>query len=109
MCRVCDIFSKYNGTDCECNIGYFGNRDKCEKCHPSCGRCSGPEANQCITCIDITFTLAKGYCAKDTPCPIGFYLNDSTCARCSDYCQLCVNELECGECSVGFKIELIMT
>ncbi len=29
VCTVCDPRTRYNGTDCVCNLGYFGNRDKC--------------------------------------------------------------------------------
>ena len=28
-CRVCDPRTTYNGTDCVCNLGFYGNRDKC--------------------------------------------------------------------------------
>lgn len=108
VCRVCDPATTYNGSDCVCNIGYFGTRDKCNKCHESCGKCTGPDANNCVTCADITFSFSNGYCAKNTPCAIGNYLNGSSCAKCSDYCQMCVSELECGECSTGFKISLLM-
>jgi hypothetical protein len=29
VCTICDPKTKYNGTDCVCNLGYYGNRDKC--------------------------------------------------------------------------------
>lgn len=78
VCTVCDPRTRYNGTDCECNLGFFGNRNKCEKCHASCSKCTGPEANQCQSCSDVSLILQKGFCSKNTPCDPGFFL-DKTC------------------------------
>lgn len=39
-CRQCDPNSFYARGDCECNLGFYGKgRDKCYKCHGSCGKC----------------------------------------------------------------------
>jgi proprotein convertase subtilisin/kexin type 5 len=79
QCVLCDPRTKYNGTDCVCNLGYFGNRDLCTKCHDSCATCSGPEANQCQSCSDVSLILQNGYCSKNIPCDPGFFLGETSC------------------------------
>lgn len=88
-CQSCPLASTYNGTQCECNLGYFNVSNTCKQCNPTCSRCTGESANQCTACVDITYTLKDGYCTRNNTCPIGTYLNGSTCAKCGDYCQSC--------------------
>ena len=108
MCRTCDINTNYNGQDCFCNRGYFGTRDKCNPCHNTCGTCFGNAANQCTTCLDITYTLSGGYCTRGTgPCPIGTYLEGTSCQGCSEYCKSCTSLNNCQSCSDGFQLSSI--
>ena len=104
-CRTCDINSTYNGRDCVCNHGFYGNADKCEKCHASCGSCEGPGANQCKTCSDVSYNLNNGYCTRNAPCPNGLFLNKDTCKPCSSYCDTCDSEQVCTKCVTGFQLE----
>ena len=75
VCTVCDSRTRYNGTDCVCQLGYYGTRDKCNKCHASCSVCTGPAANQCQACSDVAMALQNGYCTKLSPCDPGFFLD----------------------------------
>ena len=73
-CRTCHPNSSYNGSHCECNHGYFGDQDNCEKCHDTCGSCSGVEAHECLSCIDTSYNLENGFCTKGL-CNPGFYFH----------------------------------
>ncbi|KCV68119.1 hypothetical protein H696_05377 [Fonticula alba] len=62
----------------------------CGPCHPTCGRCSGPGADQCTDCSE-GLTLVAGTCtcpvdgACRTGCPAGCSVCDATgtaCLRC---------------------------
>lgn len=102
QCRACDPRTKYDGKDCICNLGYFGNRDLCTPCHKSCSQCTGPEANQCLSCSDVSLVLEKGYCSKNSPCNFGFFLDNGQCTKCLDNCLDCESVFECKTCSIGF-------
>jgi len=101
-CRTCDPRTKYDGKDCVCNLGFFGNRDLCTPCHKSCSQCTGPQADKCTACSDISLVLEKGFCAKNTPCGLGFFVDAGGCTKCTDYCIDCNNQFECTTCAVGF-------
>lgn len=104
-CILCDPRTKYNGTDCVCNLGFYGNRDKCNKCHDSCASCSGPEANQCLSCSDVSLILQNGYCSKNTPCDPGFFMGEASCEKCTDNCIICDDIFQCQQCSIGYEIQ----
>lgn len=109
-CQVCDLRTNYNGLDCQCNLGYFGNRDKCNKCHDSCGTCSSHEANKCLSCSDVSLILQNGYCTKNSPCDPGFYLQSpteqgSSCQKCTDNCIICDDIFDCQQCAVGYALQ----
>lgn len=65
------------------------NRRECVKCHPSCGRCIGPTANDCIACSNPEESLVGFSCMKD--CPHGTFPNQVTgvCERCHPTCETC--------------------
>lgn len=46
-CVACNAQAFYNGKECVCNGGWYGNGIQCQMCHPSCRKCSGPNANEC--------------------------------------------------------------
>lgn len=109
QCTTCDPRTRYNGTDCVCQLGYYGTRDKCNKCHASCSVCSGPEANQCSACSDVSMILQNGYCTKNSPCDPGFFLdenNTKTCQKCTDNCIICDNIFECQQCAIGYQTQV---
>ena len=103
-CQKCDINASYNGRECVCNHGFYEKRGKCEKCHHSCGKCKGPNANQCTSCSDVSYTLKDGYCTRGTPCPDGLFLNGKECKPCSSYCESCTTEDTCNKCIDGFDV-----
>lgn len=107
VCQTCDANSYYNGNDCICNLGFYGaGKDKCNKCHSSCGKCIGPQEDQCTTCSDVSFTLTKrgdcGICSRISPCPVGLYKDKDECKPCSSYCSECSSESVCKTCIEGF-------
>lgn len=109
-CLTCDPNSYYNGATCVCNIGFFGTgKDKCNKCHGSCAKCTGPQEDQCTMCSDVSYTLKKGpsgcgLCTRNNPCPIGLYDDRGDCRPCSSYCSQCVSENVCKSCISGFEL-----
>lgn len=56
-----------------CPVGYYEDMEegRCGQCHPTCGSCSGPLADDCETCSTFSPKLYKGACTKD--CPAGTY------------------------------------
>ena len=106
MCRTCDLNSTYNGKDCVCNHGFYGNADKCNQCHPTCGKCSGPGAHECLTCTDVSFDLKNGYCSRNPVCPTGLFLDEGSksCRPCSSYCSSCTSDQHCQKCVTGFSV-----
>lgn len=62
---------------------------KCIQCDPSCARCIGPTANDCIACSHPDESLVGFTCRKD--CPQGTFPNRATgvCERCHPTCNTC--------------------
>lgn len=54
------------GTGCACLAGYYGT-DCGKQCHVTCSSCSGPEAEDCLSCFDQALLSPLGTCE----CPIG--------------------------------------
>jgi hypothetical protein len=108
-CVTCDINSNYNATlqNCICNRGFYGDRTQCLKCDSSCGKCSGPNANQCLDCVDVSYSLLNGVCSKTPTCVSGMYLSGSTCKPCSAYCSSCKDENTCTQCTSGFSLNTV--
>lgn len=52
-----------------CPMGYYEDMEegRCSHCHPTCGSCSGPLADDCETCAAFSPRLYKGSCSKDCP------------------------------------------
>lgn len=109
VCITCAPNSFYTGKDCSCNIGFYGDgRNKCNKCHSSCGKCTGPAEDQCTMCSDVSYTFIKkgdcGICTRNSPCPVGLYNERGECKPCSSYCSSCVSESVCKTCISGFQL-----
>lgn len=102
-CVTCDPRSSYNGKECVCQLGTFGNGLTCTSCDITCSKCTGPGANQCTQCRDISLTLLDGFCSTRGPCNPGYYLDGSSCSRCSENCAACTNPFECSTCIDGFE------
>jgi proprotein convertase subtilisin/kexin type 5 len=77
---------------------------KCDACHLTCGTCSGPNNNQCLTCSDVTYNFKNGTCCKDSACPKGLYQKGASCSPCSTYCADCVSDSTCNQCIEGFQM-----
>lgn len=101
-CKVCDISEYLDGAGCACKLGFYRNGLKCEVCHSSCGKCSGPSASQCLSCSDVTLTFNNGSCTKDKSCPRGLYQKGASCLPCSTYCSDCTSDCMCNSCINGF-------
>jgi proprotein convertase subtilisin/kexin type 5 len=105
-CITCDRLSTFNGTDCICNRGYFGTRNSCSPCFSSCGTCSGPNFNHCLTCADVTFVFRNNSCFRQNQCPQGLYLSsNSSCTSCATYCSNCTSNTDCSQCISGFNLQ----
>ncbi|EAR88127.3 zinc finger lsd1 subclass family protein (macronuclear) [Tetrahymena thermophila SB210] len=83
----------------ECPQGYYFSKisNQCESCSKSCQTCSGPDENQCITCIQGT-NLQGTICLST--CLDGYYQNNSLCIKCNSSCLTCTgpNQDQCETC-----------
>jgi hypothetical protein len=59
--------------------------NECRDCHPSCGTCSGPFENQCLSC------------------PESYFLVENFCSPCNHWCQNCngPTPFHCTNCGLG--------
>lgn len=68
------LYLMHNGAcKASCTAGYYEDMEegRCGQCHPTCGSCSGPLADDCETCSTLSPKLYKGSCSKE--CPTGTY------------------------------------
>ncbi len=65
----------------------------CKPCSVNCLNCSGPNSNQCLSCINPEDILISGQCIPSvSSCPLGFYnASNSKCLDCGQYCIKCNN------------------
>ena len=106
ICQTCDINTFYDGTQCVCNLGFYGDGDKCYKCHETCGKCTGPNFNQCLTCSDVSYTFKNGCCTRGE-CPVSLFYSpvSKQCEPCSSNCATCLSEEKCQTCIAGFDLK----
>lgn len=76
--------------DCPCSARFYEkNVLLCGACDISCGNCSGPASNQCLTCSTTSnriTTPSSGSCS----CLPGFYSNAAVvCPACHQSCATC--------------------
>ena len=87
---------------CEKDMEFVDSNGNCQKCHPSCLQCIGPNEYQCIKCDQFSFYQA-GSCLKD--CPKGWYghIGTNTCLRCHSDCDTCdgPDKNSCITCAEG--------
>ncbi|GFS78582.1 furin-like protease 2 [Nephila pilipes] len=91
-CSSCYDNSSFIDSTCiPCLDGEFFNKvsKKCERCHDNCGRCFGPEENNCLSCPTLLrLDKVKHICL---PCCHGTVLKKSECCTCSKDLDVCVN------------------
>ncbi|KAM9753982.1 uncharacterized protein ACNS7B_007134 isoform 1-T1 [Menidia menidia] len=92
-----------------CPVGYYEDMEegRCTQCHPTCGSCSGPLADDCETCSTFSPQLYKGACLKD--CPTGTYYETAAqeCQECHQTCISCAgpNPNQCIQCEKGLVLD----
>ena len=89
----------------QCPSKYYTNPviKKCNPCNEKCQSCSGPDDNQCLSCISTNYFI-KGYCVNS--CPDFFFANDQKmeCQACKSNCQICQNESICVTCKTNYRL-----
>ena len=91
----------------DCVEGEYFRKGRCLACHESCGKCRGPNANQCLTCRSNypadQFEVFKGVCR----CKKGTFRVDGEkrCDACHDTCTFCTGpgEAQCLVCKDKFS------
>jgi len=80
----------------------FENYSRCGSCDSKCESCTGPNADQCITCKSGYFEL-KGTC--HSKCPDFYYPHHKRheCLDCPVGCVTC-NLTECHSCDQSFTL-----
>ncbi|PIK61372.1 putative proprotein convertase subtilisin/kexin type 5 isoform X1 [Apostichopus japonicus] len=73
----------------DCGPGFTAVNSNCWSCHPSCGTCSGPDEDECLTCLDASLSPLKGQCHGQ--CGLGQYQDTTTgsCKSCNSRCLTC--------------------
>jgi len=85
---------------CVCPSGQYYDKGSgnCLSCDPNCLTCTGPDKNQCATCVS-TKTLDSGYC-KDKCGTTEYRNSDYSCQDCDSSCRTCSagTSNSCGSC-----------
>jgi hypothetical protein len=103
QCQQCSASSSLStaGTECVCNAGFYGNGFSCQACAASCRTCSGPSANQCLTCN--SGSPSSGVCQAS--CPSSQYKDaNNQCQSCTAHCTTCTSTSTCSACENGFSL-----
>ncbi|XP_032722555.1 proprotein convertase subtilisin/kexin type 5 isoform X1 [Lontra canadensis] len=97
-CLSCDkfFFLLRSKGEClrTCPEHYYGEQNTrtwtCERCHPTCDKCKGKGALNCLSCV-WSYHLAGGICASD--CLVGEYRvgegEKLSCEKCDESCVEC--------------------
>jgi proprotein convertase subtilisin/kexin type 5 len=101
-CQICFPPSNWNGTSCNCPGGQTYINNQCITCHSSCRTCSGPFANQCLSCSNPSSRLVGGVCSGNCPPSTFFRAETGSCEQCSGRCVNCLSFSQCTQCSLGF-------
>ena len=89
LCRNCLNF-KVNGI-CfnDCPDGYYPSlytAGQCEVCNSECATCTGPGANQCLTCSQYTTSNSQGIACSPSCGSFQFSTDDKFCHPCNAEC-----------------------
>ena len=87
-CYSTDLLS-FDPATCACKPGWFLDltTNICTKCHITCATCSGPLANDCLTCRFGSTIDSKGFFGCETK---SFYDDTSnSCKPCTSPCSRC--------------------
>ena len=75
----------WDGRQCACNLFQYVSGSTCMPCDPTCPTCSGPNSNECLSCV-IHASPSNGYCL----CYAGRYWDGiSACQACDASCAQC--------------------
>ncbi|TNN45602.1 Proprotein convertase subtilisin/kexin type 5 [Liparis tanakae] len=110
-CFKCSfLYLMLNGVcKASCPMGYYEDMEegRCGQCHPTCGSCSGPLADDCETCSTFSPKLYKGTCSKH--CPVGTYYETEAleCQECHQTCMSCSGSEanQCTQCEKGLVLD----
>ena len=71
---------------------YSPASDNCKSCHSDCLSCSGPQANECFSCVPPILLTNKKECLH-TDCNLfpETITMATECAECSEICARCVD------------------
>lgn len=104
--------------ECDCPAGLYKDLNgTCQKCHPTCKTCTGPEPNKCESCdslrelssddkclcLDTTLISEDGTCLKKEN-PEGYFETEQNMLHeCHSGCKSCVGpqENQCMDCFEG--------
>ncbi|XP_060876735.1 furin-like protease 2 isoform X2 [Metopolophium dirhodum] len=104
-CTSCEHHLVLHDNQCyaNCPVNTYETNDyRCGSCDSKCESCTGPNADQCITCKSGYFEL-KGTC--HSKCPDFYYPHHKRheCLDCPMGCVAC-NLTECHSCDQGFTL-----
>ncbi|KCV68376.1 serine/threonine protein kinase [Fonticula alba] len=102
-CAQCERGWLLAGSQCvaSCPGDTFLLGSICAPCHGSCGTCSGPDDNHCVTCPVGTFLQMDNRCQGS--CAEGTFRSGDTCLPCSEACASCsdAGSDKCTGCAAG--------
>ncbi|EAR98006.3 bowman-birk serine protease inhibitor family protein (macronuclear) [Tetrahymena thermophila SB210] len=84
-----------------CNSDEYFDGKVCQKCHPTCLSCNGPNFNQCLDCDISKFRKISG--SQQCNCIEGYYDNMNNCTKCDQSCLSCSgsSDKECLTCDLS--------
>lgn len=114
-CQSCDTFFFLLRSKGQCHRAcpehYYADQhaQTCERCHPTCDKCSGKEAWSCLSCV-WSYHLLKGICIPE--CIVGEYREGKgenfNCKKCHESCMECKGpgSKNCTGCSAGLLLDM---
>ncbi|KAL4487128.1 hypothetical protein ABPG72_001580 [Tetrahymena utriculariae] len=104
QCTSCNPpnYLKLSACTNDCGNNQFGDStdQKCKPCNSTCLTCSGPNDNQCITCVPpLLFYQVEKQCKQ--ACRDDQYLDKTSCIQCNKDCYSCSgpNNNQCLSCN----------
>ncbi|MBN3318924.1 PCSK5 convertase, partial [Atractosteus spatula] len=87
---------------------FFPDNSVCQKCHPSCKTCSGPEESECNSCDQGRFLTAQQTCFEKCPSKTFADVSSWKCEDCKKGCAECIEKSQCLKCLAGEKNTLYL-
>ena len=105
ICSSCSSIRTLVKGTCQCLEKYSHSNGECYDCESSCATCSGPDSDDCLTCIKGLYLEPNNNTCLSS-CDPGYYGNSTVykCLKCDDSCLECDGSLytDCLSCATNY-------